>query len=384
MAEEQTGQERTEEPTERRLTEARRKGQVPRSRELSTLLVTLSGALALWVSGSYGINGIVEIMTTSFSVEGDLLKEPALLPIHLMGMILNAVLLIVPFLVVTLLATFIAPASMGGLIFSTEALTFKLDKLDPVKGIGRMFSLKSLVELVKTILKFLLLLGAAVLIYKAVEREVLGLGTLPLEDGLKRSATILAWALVAMAATMILIAAIDVPFQLFEHNKQLKMTRQEIKDEMKESDGRPEVKSRIRQLQREMSQQRMMQDVPTADVIITNPTHFSVALKYDQGGNAAPTVIAKGQDYMALQIRHIARVNDIVIYEEPPLARALYASTEVGQEIPSKLFLAVARVLAYVYHLRRAMPTDYVPRPDPIDLPEEYRDVMREDFNNGD
>lgn len=384
MAEEQTGQERTEEPTERRLTEARRKGQVPRSRELSTLLVTLSGALALWVSGSYGINGIVEIMTTSFSVEGDLLKEPALLPIHLMGMILNAVLLIVPFLVVTLLATFIAPASMGGLIFSTESLTFKLDKLDPVKGIGRMFSLKSLVELVKTILKFLLLLGAAVLIYKAVEREVLGLGTLPLEDGLKRSATILAWALVAMAATMILIAAIDVPFQLFEHNKQLKMTRQEIKDEMKESDGRPEVKSRIRQLQREMSQQRMMQDVPTADVIITNPTHFSVALKYDQGGNAAPTVIAKGQDYMALQIRHIARVNDIVIYEEPPLARALYASTEVGQEIPSKLFLAVARVLAYVYHLRRAMPTDYVPRPDPIDLPEEYRDVMREDFNNGD
>lgn len=384
MAEEQTGQERTEEPTERRLTEARRKGQVPRSRELSTLLVTLSGALALWVSGSYGINGIVEIMTTSFSVEGDLLKEPALLPIHLMGMILHAVLLIVPFLVVTLLATFIAPASMGGLIFSTEALTFKLDKLDPVKGIGRMFSLKSLVELVKTILKFLLLLGAAVLIYKAVEREVLGLGTLPLEDGLKRSATILAWALVAMAATMILIAAIDVPFQLFEHNKQLKMTRQEIKDEMKESDGRPEVKSRIRQLQREMSQQRMMQDVPTADVIITNPTHFSVALKYDQGGNAAPTVIAKGQDYMALQIRHIARINDIVIYEEPPLARALYASTEVGQEIPSKLFLAVARVLAYVYHLRRAMPTDYVPRPDPIDLPEEYRDVMREDFNNGD
>jgi len=306
------------------------------------------------------------------------------LPIHLMGMILNAVLLIVPFLVVTLLATFIAPASMGGLIFSTESLTFKLDKLDPVKGIGRMFSLKSLVELVKTILKFLLLLGAAVLIYKAVEREVLGLGTLPLEDGLKRSATILAWALVAMAATMILIAAIDVPFQLFEHNKQLKMTRQEIKDEMKESDGRPEVKSRIRQLQREMSQQRMMQDVPTADVIITNPTHFSVALKYDQGGNAAPTVIAKGQDYMALQIRHIARINDIVIYEEPPLARALYASTEVGQEIPSKLFLAVARVLAYVYHLRRAMPTDYVPRPDPIDLPEEYRDVMREDFNNGD
>jgi len=383
MAEEQTGQERTEEPTERRLTEARRKGQVPRSRELSTLLVTLSGALALWVSGSYGINGIVEIMTTSFSVEGDLLKEPALLPIHLMGVILNAVLLIVPFLVVTLLATFIAPASMGGLIFSTESLTFKLDKLDPVKGIGRMFSLKSLVELVKTILKFLLLLGAAVLIYKAVEREVLGLGTLPLEDGLKRSATILAWALVAMAATMILIAAIDVPFQLFEHNKQLKMTRQEIKDEMKESDGRPEVKSRIRQLQREMSQQRMMQDVPTADVIITNPTHFSVALKYDQGGNAAPTVIAKGQDYMALQIRHIARINDIVIYEEPPLARALYASTEVGQEIPSKLFLAVARVLAYVYHLRRAMPTDYVPRPDPIDLPEEYRDVMREDFNNG-
>ena len=165
---------------------------------------------------------------------------------------------------------------------------------------------------------------------------------------------------------------------------ELHQTRQEIKDEMKESDGRPEVKQRIKQLQRELSQRRMMQDVPTADVIITNPTHFAVALKYDQGGSQAPTVVAKGVDNMALQIRKIGAAHDVVIYEEPPLARAIYANTEIGDEIPGQLFLAVARVLAYVFHLRRAMPTEYVPKPDALELPDEYRDIMNEDLTDGD
>lgn len=383
MAEEQAGQERTEEPTERRLQEARRKGQVARSRELNTFLVVLAGAVSLWLFGGYGVSALRELMTTSFSVEGDLLTDPELLPAHVGSLLMAGVALIVPFLAITAVAALAGPASMGGLLFSVESVAFKLEKLDPVKGIGRIFSLKGLVELVKTILKFGLLLGAAVLIYLAMEREVLSLTTLPLEEGLLRSGRIIIWGLLSLAATMILIVALDVPFQIWNHNKELKMTRQEIKDEMKETDGRPEVKQKIRQLQREASQRRMMQDVPTADVVITNPTHFSVALKYEQGGASAPRVVAKGQDYVALQIRHIARMNDVVIYEEPPLARALYASTEINQEIPSKLFLAVARVLAYVYHLQRAMPTDYVPRPDPIDLPEEFKDVMKEDFSHG-
>ena len=384
MAEEQSGQERTEEPTERRLQEARRKGQVPRSRELNTFMVTLASALALWLFGTWGVQGVSEIMATSLTLEGDILRDPELVPVHLMQVIVNGIILIVPFLAVTLAAALIGPASMGGLIFSADSLGFKLEKLDPVKGLGRIFSLKGLVELVKTLLKFGLLLSAAVLLYFSVEHEVLALGTLTLEEGLSRSGTIIIWGLLVLALTMILIAGIDVPFQLFEHNKQLKMTRQEIKDEMKETDGNPQMKGRIRQAQREASQRRMMADVPTADVIITNPTHYSVALKYDQGGVTAPRVIAKGKDLVAMQIRHIGRMNDVVIYEEPPLARALYASTEIGHEIPSNLFLAVARVLAYVYHLRRAMPTEYVPRPQAAELPDEYRDVMSEEFDNGD
>ena len=383
MSEGQSGQERTEQPTERRLSEARRKGQVPRSRELGTLLVTLSGAVTMWLFGAYGVDGLRGIMIASFSIEGNLLREPSRLPIHLINMILSAGMLMAPFLLVTFLATLLAPTLMGGLIFSIEAISFKLEKLDPVKGIGRIFSLKGLVELVKTLLKFGLLLSAAILVYKSSEQEILSLGRLEIEEGLRRGAVIIAWALVALSATMILIAAIDVPFQLFEHNKQLKMTRQEVKDEMKNTDGRPEVKKRIRQLQQEMSRQRMMADVPSADVIITNPTHFSVALKYDQSGNSAPRLLAKGQDFLALQIQNVARTHEILIYEEPPLARALYASTDVGDEIPSKLFLAVARVLAYVYHLRRA-PSEYVPRPNPIDLPEEFRDVMNENPDYGD
>lgn len=383
MAEE-TGQERTEQPTERRLQEARRKGQVPRSRELNTVFVVLSSALAIWLLGAQGAAGVSELMANALTLEGDVIREPELLPVHLMQVILKAILLIAPFLALTVVAALVGPASMGGLIFSADSINFKFEKLDPVKGLGRIFSLKGLVELLKTLLKFGLLMGAAILVYRSMEREILALGTIPLEEGLRRAATIIAWALLALAVTMVLIAAIDVPFQLYDHNKQLKMTRQEIKDEMKESDGRPEVKGRIRQLQREASQRRMMADVPTADVVITNPTHYSVALKYDQGGNMAPRVVAKGKDLVALQIRHIARANDVVIYEEPPLARALYASTEIGFEIPSNLFLAVARVLAYVYHLRRAMPTEYVPRPAAVELPEEFRDVMTEDFNDGD
>jgi len=190
--------------------------------------------------------------------------------------------------------------------------------------------------------------------------------------------------LILLSSSLVLVVAIDVPFQLWDHNRKLRMTKQEVKDEMKETDGNPEVKGKVRQKQREIADRRMLADVPTADVVITNPTHFSVALKYDQSGSTAPQVIAKGADLMAMQIRHIARANDVVIYEEPPLARAIYASTEVGDEIPGNLFLAVARVLAYVFHLRKASATDYIPRPSAIELPEEYADIMDKEMNHGD
>ncbi|MEE4202305.1 MAG: flagellar biosynthesis protein FlhB [Halieaceae bacterium] len=384
MAEEQTGQERTEEPTERRLSEARKKGQVPRSRELNTLLVLLTCSLALWVMGSWAMGGISRLLDAGLTPSAEAMKDPALVPQHLTQIMLSGVVLLLPILAISLIAALFGPASMGGLVFSAEAVAFKLEKLDPVKGLGRVFSPKGLVELVKALLKFCVVLFAAILVFLYFEREIMTLATFDVLVGIGRAGEMIVLALVVLSATLILIAAIDVPFQLYTHNKQLRMTKQEIKDEMKETDGRPEVKGRIRQLQRENAQRRMMQDVPTADVVITNPTHYSVALKYDENGLSAPKVVAKGKDLVAMQIRHIARANEVVIYEEPPLARALFASTEIGHEIPQQLFLAVARVLAYVFHLRRAAATDYVPRPEPVELPPEFADVMKEEPDNGD
>ena len=372
MAEEQTGQERSEQPTAKRLTEARKKGQVARSRELNTLLVMLASALALWLLSGPAMSGMTSLFSEALSPSGDVLKQAELVPTHLMHVLLSALTLITPFLAITVVAALAGPALMGGLLFSADAIAFKADKLDPIKGLGRVFSTKGLVELVKALLKFFLVLGVAVLIYKYLERDVMALITLDVVEGIVRSGNMIMIALVLLSATLVLIAAIDVPYQLWSHNKQMRMTKQEIKDEGKETDGRPEVKARVRQLQREVSQRRMLQDVPDADVVITNPTHYSVALKYDKDGSGAPRVVAKGQDLIALKIRSIAIEHDVAIYEEPPLARALHGTTEIGDEIPGPLFLAVARVLAYVYHLRKSTPTDYIPRPAPVELPSEF------------
>ncbi len=372
MAEEQTGQERSEQPTAKRLSEARKKGQVARSRELNTLLVMLVSALTLWLFSASAMTGFVAIVSEALSPNGDVLRDPELIPVHFMQVMMSALVLIAPFLAITVVAALAGPALMGGMLFSAEAIAFKAEKLDPIKGLGRVFSTKGLIELVKALLKFFLVLGVAVLIYKFLERDVMSLITLDVREGIARSGSMIMVALVLLSATLVLIAAIDVPFQLWSHNKQMRMTKQEIKDESKETDGRPEVKSRIRQLQHEASQRRMLQDVPDADVVITNPTHFSVALKYDKDGSGAPRVVAKGQDLIAFKIRSIAMEHDVAIYEEPPLARALHGTTEIGDEIPGPLFLAVARVLAYVYHLRQSTPTDYIPRPAPVELPSEF------------
>ena len=372
MAEEQTGQERSEQPTAKRLSEARKKGQVARSRELNTLLVMLVSALTLWLFSASAMTGFVAIVSDALSPNGDVLRDPELIPVHFMQVMMSALVLIAPFLAITVVAALAGPALMGGMLFSAEAIAFKAEKLDPIKGLGRVFSTKGLIELVKALLKFFLVLGVAALIYKFLERDVMSLITLDVREGIARSGSMIMVALVLLSATLVLIAAIDVPFQLWSHNKQMRMTKQEIKDESKETDGRPEVKSRIRQLQQEASQRRMLQDVPDADVVITNPTHFSVALKYDKDGSGAPRVVAKGQDLIAFKIRSIAMEHDVAIYEEPPLARALHGTTEIGDEIPGPLFLAVARVLAYVYHLRQSTPTDYIPRPAPVELPSEF------------
>ena len=384
MAEEQTGQERTEEPTARRLQQAREKGQVARSRELNTLLMLLPCAVALWVTGEMAMDAVRRLFSGALTPPTSTMKATEEVGAFLGYSLLSGLEMIVPFLALTVVVALLGPASMGGLIFSVQSMTPGLDKLDPIKGLGRIFSRKSLLELVKSLLKFFLVSGVAALVLLSFERQVMGLISLPVGEGIAQAGRMIMLTLILLSASLILVVAIDVPFQLWDHNRKLRMTKQEVKDEMKETDGNPEVKGKVRQKQREIADRRMLADVPTADVVITNPTHFSVALKYDQSGTTAPRVIAKGADLMAMQIRHIARANDIVIYEEPPLARALYASTEVGDEIPGNLFLAVARVLAYVFHLRKAQATDYIPRPAAIELPEEYADIMDKELNDGD
>ena len=371
MAEEQTGQERTEQPTERRLQEARKKGQVPRSKELNTMLSLLLAAISLLVFGGYISQNLMQISVEGFSIPRELAFDTAQLPFQFMYMASQALLALSPFMAIMLISVFAGPLLMGGWSFSLETISFKLEKLDPIKGLARIFSLKSLVELAKALAKFVLLLGAAILVFFSIDQQLLSLSSMtPKAAGLE-AATILVQVLLILSATMILIVALDVPFELWNHSKQLRMTKQEIRDEMKETDGNPQVKQRIRTLQRQLAEGRMMDDVKTADVVITNPTHYAVALQYLDRPGSAPKVVAKGKDLTALRIRSIATDCDIPIFEAPPLARALYRSTEIGYEIPHVLYMAVARVLAYVFQLKSATPTDYVPKPTDFDIPVE-------------
>ena len=371
MAEEQTGQERTEQPTERRLQEARKKGQVPRSKELNTMLSLLLASISLLAFGGYISQNLMQISVEGFSIPRELAFDTAQLPFQFMYMVSQALLALSPFMAIMLVSVFAGPLLMGGWSFSLETISFKLEKLDPIKGLARIFSLKSLVELAKALAKFVLLLGAAILVFFSIDQQLLSLTSMtPKAAGLE-AATILVQVLLILSATMILIVALDVPFELWNHSKQLRMTKQEIRDEMKETDGNPQVKQRIRTLQRQLAEGRMMDDVKTADVVITNPTHYAVALQYLDRPGSAPKVLAKGKDLTALRIRSIAADCDIPIFEAPPLARALYRSTEIGYEIPHVLYMAVARVLAYVFQLKNATPTDYVPKPTDFDIPVE-------------
>ena len=383
MAEEQHGQERSEQPTSKRLDEARKKGQVARSRELNTFLVVVGGLLFIWLTGDQLAASIFIFMEHLLTPSGELLVTPALIVSHVGTSILSGLLLVLPLLVVTVFLALLGPGLMGGLIFSPSSIAFKAEKLDPIKGLSRIFSVKGLIELVKALLKFLLIAAVAVALFFSLQTEMMSLARLQVTDAIVRSGEIIIWAALCAALSLAIVASIDIPFQIWDHTKQLKMTKQEIKDEFKETDGRPEVKARIRQLQHEASHRRMLEDVPHADVVITNPTHYSVALRYDQDGAAAPIVVAKGADLIAFKIREIAAEHEVPIYEEPPLARAIYGSTEIGDEIPAPLFMAVARVLAYVFQVARASATDYVPRPEAPPLPEGFDQFNRENPLNG-
>ncbi|KDO01026.1 flagellar biosynthesis protein FlhB [Pseudomonas donghuensis] len=369
MAESESGQDKTEDPTEKRKKDAREKGEIARSKELNTVTVTLAGAGALLAFGGGLAQTLMELMRTNFTLSREVLIDERSMGIFLMASGKIALLATQPVLLVLLIAAIIGPVSLGGFLFSSSSLAPKFSRMNPLSGIKRMFSVNALSELLKALAKFFMILIVALAVLSADRDDLLAIANEPLEQAIIHSVQVVGWSALWMAAGLLIIAAVDVPIQLWQAHKKLLMTKQEVRDEYKDSEGKPEVKQRIRQLQREASQRRMMAAIPEADVIITNPTHYAVALKYDPEKGSAPLLLAKGADFIALKIREIASEHKIQVLESPALARSIYYSTELEEEIPAGLYLAVAQVLAYVYQIRQYRAGKGKP-PEPLkDLP---------------
>lgn len=354
MAEEsEDGQEKTEEATPRRLEKAREEGQTARSRELATMAVLLAGAGGLLVFGASVGKALADIMRNSFSLNREEIFDTNHMALNLLAGAQEAAVAVSPLLLILLVAAILGSVGIGGLLISGKAIAPKFDRLNPLKGLKRMFSARSLVELLKGIAKVGLVMVVAIVILNLRTEDLLSIAEEPPIPAMVHVLWTLGWSFFLLSCATILIAAVDVPFQIYDHQKKLRMTKQEVKDEYKDTEGKPEVKGRIRQLQREMAQRRMMQDVPEADVVITNPSHYAVALKYDQKSMAAPIVVAKGADEVAFKIMEIAREYKVEILRTPPLTRAVYHNTDVGGEIPDGLYMAIAQVLAYLFQLRQ-------------------------------
>lgn len=369
MAEQDTGQERTEEATPKRRQDAKEKGDIPRSKELNTTAILLGGAGALLAFGGSISAGLSGMMSANFQFSREEIFDPQSMLTHLGQSMAESLMAFIPFFIVVLLAAIIGPVALGGWVMSGKSLMPKAERISPLAGIKRMFAKRALMELVKTLAKFLLVAALSLIILDFMTDDILAIGKQDTVPAMVNALRIVGWSVLGMSATMILISLIDVPFQISAHAKKLKMTKQEVKDEMKNTEGKPEVKSRIRQLQYDMSQQRMMSAVPDADVVITNPEHYAVALRYNSDNMGAPVLVAKGADLMALKIREIAKAHDIPVLEAPPLARAVFYSTELEQEIPAGLYVAVAQILAYVFQLQ-SFQKRKGPRPGPLpDLP---------------
>jgi len=374
MAQEsEDGQEKSEEPSAKRLQDAKQKGEVPRSRELNTTLVLMAGAIGLLIMGRSIGDGLATIVKTSLNLERQVMFEPMLMMKSAVTTLLDAFILISPFVGLLFLSVFISPLMIGGFAFSNKKIQPKLSHMNPIKGLKKLFGFQGLMELVKSILKIILVGGLGTILIMAVFDDVLRISRYEFTTAYSQSSQIIGWYFLAVCSTIIIIAAIDVPFQIWQHKKQQRMTKKEVKEERKSTEGSAEVKGKIRTLQMEAAMRRMMEQVPKADVIITNPTHFAVALKYDDAKMGAPKLVAKGTELTAARIREIAEENNVPMVSAPPLARAIYFSTDIEQEIPARLYLAVAQILAYIYQLKQATSYGVEPpqMPTDLDVPED-------------
>jgi flagellar biosynthesis protein FlhB len=353
---EKSSAEQTEEPTARKLRNARDEGQVARSAELPAAAVTIGAILAMFMMGGYWMTQMTEIFASGFKFDRKTIDNPDLMVTTFAHHLGQSFLLIVPILLVTVILAVLSSGATGGYLFSLKGIMPKASKLSLMAGFKRMFGAHAAIELLKSILKFTLV---ATVLWALVSRQMdqmMQLGQMALEPALAAAGWMIGESALWLSLSLLVIALIDAPYQRYSFIKQMRMTKQEVKDEMKDMEGRPEVKQQIRRRQREMANNRMLQKVKDADVIITNPEHFAVALSYDPTGDGAPMLLAKGSDHMAARIREEAQKHGVEIFAAPPLARALYFSTEVDHPVPEALYLAVAQVIAYVFGLADVRP----------------------------
>ena len=361
--------EKTEAASARRLEQAHEDGDVPRSRELATCTILLAAGAGLWFFGDGLIQHMRRMLVAGLGFEREAAFDPGLLQARLAGSLGELLLSLVPLAVLMLLVALASPLLIGGWLFSSKALQPDFSRIDPFKGLGNMFSARALADLGKAVGKTLLVGSVAWLVISSQIEALLALSVEPLASGGAHMGRLLLLSFIAIVSALVVIALIDAPYQMWQYANKLKMTKQEARQEAKESDGNPEIKAKIRAQQREMARRRMMSEIPGADVVITNPTHYAVALKYADGAMRAPKVVARGADAVAARIREIATDNKVPMLEAPALARALYSHAELGDEIPPELYVAVAEVLAWVFQLRSVRAHGGVPPQAPGDLP---------------
>lgn len=371
MAEE-SDLERTEPASSRRLEQAREEGRVPQSRELSAFLVLLAGASGFWSIGDWLTQHASSIVRHGLSFDRAAAFDAHALSSSFLTLSWDALLLAAPLFVLAIAGAVAAPVMLGGLVFSPNAMTLDFTRIDPLKGLGRIFSMQGVAELIKALLKAALVGGVVYWVVLHQQDALFALLSQPLESGLVSFGQMLMFAFLALVCGVALIAAIDVPFQLWQYYSKLRMTKEEVRQEGKEQEGDPQMKARIRSQQRELARKRMMSEVPKADVVVTNPNHYAVALKYDSKNMGAPQVVAKGMNLIAKRIRELAAENGVPLLEAPPLARALYRHSDIGDQIPAALYTAVAEVMAYVYQLNQFISSGgrgVMPPQPPRDLP---------------
>ena len=371
MAEE-SDLEKTEPASQRRLEQAREEGQVPRSREIGAFLVLIVAASVFWFAGPWMVMRTSAMVRHGLILNQSQLIDPQYMLVRFADLSLDALLTFAPLFASLVLAALASPFLLGSWNFSSKALMPDLSRLDPIQGISRLFSWSGLAELVKSIAKALLVGGVAAWVLWKGRDDVFAIFGLSIETGLSFSGQLLVSSFLMIVMAMLIIVAVDVPFQLWQYYDRLKMTKEEVRQEGKEMEGNPEVKGRIRQLQRQAARRRMMAAVPAADVIVTNPTHFAVALAY-KSGMGAPKVLAKGMGEIARKIREVGAEHGVPMLEAPPLARALHKHVDLDEEIPSTLYAAVAEVLAYVYQLAnwRKVGGQYPMPPRELSIPSE-------------